>query len=77
MESTIDKAGRLVIPKALRDELGLRPGRVEVTADGAALRVEPIHGEGLEQEGDRLVIPLSGATIRDEDVRALRDAGQR
>src|SRR6266542_5675827 len=39
MRSTIDKAGRLVIPKPLRDQLGLRPGDVELTADGAALRV--------------------------------------
>ena len=29
MRSTIDKAGRLVIPKPLRDQLGLRPGDVE------------------------------------------------
>ena len=34
MRSTIDKAGRLVIPKPLRDQLGLRPGEVELTADG-------------------------------------------
>jgi AbrB family looped-hinge helix DNA binding protein len=42
MRSTIDEAGRLFIPKALRDQLGLRPGAVEVAADGAALRIEPI-----------------------------------
>ncbi len=38
MQATIDKAGRLVIPKLLRDRLGLGPGVVEVVADGAALR---------------------------------------
>ncbi|MEJ7560987.1 MAG: AbrB/MazE/SpoVT family DNA-binding domain-containing protein [Ilumatobacteraceae bacterium] len=77
MKATIDKAGRLVIPKALRDRLGLRPGQVEVTADGSALMVEPILGEGLERRSGRLVIPASGEFIDDDLVRALRDADRR
>jgi AbrB family looped-hinge helix DNA binding protein len=77
MRSTIDKAGRLVIPKALRDHLGLRAGEVEVVADGAALRVEPVAGSDLESRGGRLVIPESGQVIDDDDVRALRDADQK
>jgi AbrB family looped-hinge helix DNA binding protein len=77
IKATIDKAGRLVIPKPLRDQLGLRPGEVEVTADGAGLRVEPLAGDVLEERGGRLVIPAGGAEIDDELVRSLRDAGQR
>lgn len=77
MRSTIDKAGRLVIPKPLRDRLGLRPGEVEVTADGNALRVEAIAGKAIEERLGRLVIPRSGVAIDDDDVRALRDADQR
>ena len=77
MRATIDKAGRLVIPKPLRDHLGLGPGEVEVTAVGAGLHVEPLAGESLVSRNGRLVIPHSGATIGDDEVRALRDAGQR
>jgi AbrB family looped-hinge helix DNA binding protein len=77
MKTTIDKAGRLVIPKTLRDRLGLRAGPVEIDADGAALRVEPITGKNLQRRSGRLVIPASGVTLNDEGVRALRDADQR
>ena len=77
MRATIDKAGRLVIPKPLRDQLGLRPGEVELTADGAALRVVPVHDETLVETEGRLVIPASGTPIDDELVRALRDADRR
>lgn len=78
MRATIDRAGRLVIPKQLRDELGLRPGEVEVSAYGAGLRVEPIAGEqSLGANGGRPVIPATGITIDDNLVRSLRDAGQK
>jgi AbrB family looped-hinge helix DNA binding protein len=76
MRATIDQAGRLVIPKSLRDRLGLRPGEVEVLAEGAGIRVEPIAGESLVERGGRLVIPAAGADIDDELVRTLRDADQ-
>jgi AbrB family looped-hinge helix DNA binding protein len=77
VRTTIDKAGRLVIPKVLRDRLGLRPGEVEVVADGAALRVEAVADSSLEERNGRLVIPASGAVLSDDDVGSLRDADQR
>jgi AbrB family looped-hinge helix DNA binding protein len=76
MRATIDKAGRLVIPKSLRDRLGLQPGEVEVVADGAGLRVEALVGEGFVEQNGRLVIPASGVPLDDEAVRTLRDADQ-
>lgn len=77
MRATIDKAGRLVIPKPLRDQLGLTPGEVDVTPDGTGLRVEAVVGAGLVDEAGRLVIPAEGAEIDDDLVRALRDADRR
>jgi AbrB family looped-hinge helix DNA binding protein len=77
MRATIDAAGRLVIPKPLRDRVGLRPGEVEVTVDGASLRVEPVAADALEAHDGRLVIPRYGVAIGDDTVRALRDADRR
>lgn len=77
MRTTIDKAGRLVIPKSLRDRVGLRPGPVDVAVDGSGLRVEPVVGEGLDEVDGRTVIPASGSKLTADDVRELRDADRR
>ena len=77
MRATIDSAGRLVIPRALRERLGLGQGPVDVEADGADLRVRPLAGDDLEDRDGWLVIPASDAALTDEDVQALRDADQR
>jgi len=77
MKATIDKAGRLVIPKSLRDSLGLRPGVVEVRAEGTGIRVDVPANASLDERDGRLVIPASGTSIDDDIVRSLRDAGQK
>lgn len=77
MKATIDSAGRLVIPRALRERLGLRQGVVDVEADGADLRVRPVAGDTFEERDGLLVIPATGSPLTDEDVQTLRDADQR
>jgi AbrB family looped-hinge helix DNA binding protein len=77
MRATIDKAGRLVIPKVLRDQVGLAPGEVELVADGAGLRIEALASDDLVESDGRLVIPRTSGSIDDDDVRALRDADRR
>ena len=41
MKSTIDAAGRIVVPKSLRQALGLRPGQaLEIRAGDGGLEIE-------------------------------------
>lgn len=77
MKATIDKAGRLVIPKSLRDNLGLRPGVVDVHAEGTSIRVDVPADDSLDERAGRPVIGASGATIDDDLVRSLQDAERR
>lgn len=78
MRTTIDRSGRLVIPKPLREAMGLLDGEVELFLDGTGLRIEPVTDDTLAEEGGRLVIPSSGdQQVTDDQVRALRHAGRR
>ena len=75
MRSTIDKAGRVVIPASIRDRAGLTPGTaLEVTADDTGVRIERVApGPKLVRIGKRLVArPTVGSDRRpDVDVAAL------
>jgi AbrB family looped-hinge helix DNA binding protein len=57
MRTTIDKAGRVVIPAALRDRAGFRPGsELEVVEDDLGIRLQRIAaGPRLVKVGRRLV----------------------
>lgn len=54
MDVKIDKSGRIVVPKALRDRLGLKPDmelEAHEQADGMLLRVPAPHPTMVKIEG--------------------------
>jgi AbrB family looped-hinge helix DNA binding protein len=57
MRTTIDKAGRVVIPAAIRERAGFSPGaELEVTNDELGIRLERVAtGPKLVKVGRRLV----------------------
>ena len=75
MRSTIDKAGRLVIPAAIRDKAGLTPGTtIEISLEETGVRLERVAaGPRLVRVGKRLVArPTVAADARPKiDVAAL------
>jgi AbrB family looped-hinge helix DNA binding protein len=70
MRTTIDKAGRVVIPAALRERTGLVPGsELEVTEDDRGIRLERVAaGPRLVKVGRRLVARPTVAADRRPSV---------
>ena len=81
MMVTIDRAGRVVIPKEIRDRLALEPdSSIEVTVDGDEIRLSPVRKRSrviVEVDGWPSIEPADGRTITDSDVQRWRDADQR
>ena len=77
MRTSIDKAGRVVIPAAIRERVGLVAGaEIEVTVDDAGVRLERVApGPRLVKVGRRLVArPTASSRGRPViDVSALVD----
>jgi AbrB family looped-hinge helix DNA binding protein len=74
----VDSGGRIMIPKPLRDALGIKPGSVlDVSPYGAALQLVPGGRAGQRVEMDGALVVTGETTIGDDDVFALIDAGRR
>ncbi len=79
---TIDRAGRIVIPKEIRDRLSLGPNaEIELTADGDEIRLSPRRVRGrsvtLGLDGLPLIEAVPGFVVTDADVQGWRDGDQR
>jgi AbrB family looped-hinge helix DNA binding protein len=78
---TIDKAGRVVIPKSFREDLHLEPGdTLEMESIGEQITLRPVRGTGpLRKEQGVWVFyagqPLSAAVTDDmlQQIRTERD----
>ena len=79
MEATIDSGGRLLLPKALRDALGLAPGStVDISMYGGAVQITPGGRTArLERAESGRLVASSDTVVTDEAVFALIDAGRR
>ena len=66
METTIDKAGRVVVPKAIREASRLRPGtRVRFRVADGRIEIEPVPLDvSLERRGSVVVaVPREGRPV--------------
>jgi len=76
MQVSIDRAGRIVVPKQLRDQLGLSPGTsLEVEAVDDHLELYARGGLARVTEGPNgPIIAATGTVISDDDVRRVLEA---
>ncbi len=81
METTIDRAGRLVIPKALRESIGLVDGgRVEVIESDGSLVIspKPVAKRLVERDGVVVCVPDEPVpALMAEAVRDLLESSRR
>lgn len=66
-----------MIPKSVRDQSGITQGEVEISVDGAAIRIESVTADDLVEEDGLLLLPTGGPGLDTDAVRELRLADQR
>lgn len=82
MRVAIDKAGRIVVPKQVREALGLQPDtELRLFVDGAGFRVELAdwNGRNVETDADGLPVlaHVDAERLTAEQVRNIRHDLQR
>lgn len=79
MEAKVDSVGRIVLPKPLRERLGLTAGStVDVSLYGDGLHVAPVNRTArLERRADGRLIAASDTAVTDDDIFDLIDSIRR
>ena len=75
----IDQAGRVVLPKGIRDELAIKPGDTfKVSIQGAAVTLTPnSESAGFVRKGKALVFSARGdETVSNETVASILESGR-
>jgi len=74
----MDAMGRVLVPKLLREALGLRPGAiVDISPYGQGLQIVPTGRTARLIEEDGALVATSITTVDDDTVFALLDTGRR
>ena len=74
---TLDKAGRVVIPKPLRDELHLSSGdSLEIESHGDEFILRPVREEATMFKEDGMWVIRTGKPLTVEDVNAVIESGR-
>jgi len=71
---TLDQAGRVVLPKAVRDELRLSPGdTLDLTVQGEDVTLRPRRAATALQKERGIWVLRTGKTLTAEETQAIRD----
>ena len=78
MEAVIDQAGRIVLPKYIRDALGLLPGtKVDISPYGVGVQVLPAGRTARLVEEDGVLVSAGETPVDDDILFGLIDAGRK
>ena len=78
MEAVVDQAGRIVLPKYIRDALGLLPGtKLDISPYGAGVQVVPTGRTARLVEEDGALVSAGDTPVDDDVLFGLIDAGRR
>lgn len=78
MEATIDQVGRIVVPKLLRDRLGLVAGsKVDLSLYGDGIHLSPSGRTARLERRDGRLVAVADTVVTDEDVFGLLDSIRR
>ena len=78
MKAKVDSVGRVVLPKAMREALGLGAGSsVDITVYGEGLHLTPVGRTARLVSEDGVLVAESDTEVDDETMFGLLDARRR